>query len=134
MTEATVVSSRDRFHTVAANSAQNARVPAGLRTAVAAPDDAYRRARWEPDGEGVFGWLPDGIRVGPFHSLAVERSSITDSLIQRGSTENKSTVMSAIRQLDPPSINVQFRPERLLTGDGKAMVRNGLALCRRWEQ
>ena len=119
MTEATVVTSRDRFHAVAGDAASDARVPVEVRTAVADPYDAYRRARRNRDGEGVLPGLSKGIRVGRYHSLVVETVPDTLEVTARGAGE-----VMALRHPDRPVFGVQFHPESILTPGGKTVVRN----------
>jgi len=88
-------------------------------------------SRISHDGEGVFAGLPDGIRVGRYHSLAVDRDAIPDCLVETATTDDEDVVM-AVRHREKPHVGVQFHPESILTEHGKAMVRNFLAVCRGW--
>ncbi|WP_049980976.1 aminodeoxychorismate synthase, component I [Halolamina rubra] len=79
MTEPTVATTREEFHAVAADAPAGARVPVELRTVVADPFDAYRRAR---DDGGAFlettggqsGWGYFG--VDPVDRLTVSRDAV----------------------------------------------------------
>ncbi|GAB7094914.1 aminodeoxychorismate/anthranilate synthase component II [Halolamina litorea] len=90
-------------------------------------------SRISHDGEGVFDGLPEGIRVGRYHSLAVERDAIPDTLVETATTDDEDVVM-AVRHREKPHVGVQFHPESILTEHGKAMVRNFLMICREWER
>lgn len=90
-------------------------------------------SRISHDGEGVFAGLPDGVRVGRYHSLAVERSAIPGSLIETATTDDEAVVM-AVRHREKPHVGVQFHPESILTEHGKQMIRNFLTICREWER
>lgn len=80
------------------------------------------------DGEGLFAGLPERLDVGRYHSLAVDRESIPDCLVETATTDDESVVM-AVRHREKPHVGVQFHPESILTEGGKRMVRNFLALC-----
>jgi len=83
------------------------------------------------DAEGVFDGLPQGIRVGRYHSLAVDRDAIPDVLAETATTDDEDVVM-AVRHREKPHVGVQFHPESILTDHGKTMIRNFLRLSREW--
>jgi len=92
------------------------------------------------DGKGVFSGLPDPLRVGRYHSLAVERADLPDPLVEIAHTTGEREVLMAVRHRDRPHVGVQFHPESILTGRvgergcgdalslsvGKGMIRNFL--------
>jgi anthranilate synthase component 2 len=92
------------------------------------------------DGRGIFAGLPDPIRVGRYHSLAVERVDLPDALVEAARTDDEREVLMAVRHRDRPHVGVQFHPESILTGRigdrgggealslavGKTMIRNFL--------
>ncbi|WP_252700857.1 anthranilate synthase component II [Natronosalvus vescus] len=69
----------------------------------------------EHAGEGLFEHLPDRIQVGRYHSLAVERDALPDSLVETASTADERDVLMAVRHCERPHIGVQFHPESILT-------------------
>ncbi|MFB6174335.1 MAG: aminodeoxychorismate/anthranilate synthase component II [Halobacteriales archaeon] len=90
------------------------------------------------DGEGIYRGLPDPIRVGRYHSLAVEREDLPEGLVETARTEDERSVLMGVRHADRPHEGVQFHPESILTGRGdddaslavgKRMVRNFLETC-----
>ena len=74
------------------------------------------------DGTGVFEGLPDRFQVGRYHSLAVERGDLPDSLVETAHTADEGGVLMAVRHRERPHVGVQFHPESILTraldGDG----------------
>ncbi|QLH79879.1 aminodeoxychorismate/anthranilate synthase component II [Halosimplex rubrum] len=93
------------------------------------------------DGRGLFRALPDRFEVGRYHSLAVERADLPDSLIETahtggvsgseatgGSSDERSEfdgeagVLMGVRHRERPHVGVQFHPESILTEHGKQMV------------
>jgi anthranilate synthase component 2 len=90
------------------------------------------------DGTGIFEGLPDPIRVGRYHSLAVERDDLPDALVETAHTTDEREVLMGVRHRERPHAGVQFHPESILTGRvadrgageslsltvGKRMVRN----------
>ena len=88
-------------------------------------------SRISHDGDGVFDELPQGIEVGRYHSLAVDRGAIPDELAETATTDDEDVVM-AVRHREKPHVGVQFHPESILTDHGKTMIRNFLRLSREW--
>jgi anthranilate synthase component II len=87
------------------------------------------------DGRGIFEGLSNPIEVGRYHSLAVERTDLPDSLIETARTDDERGVLMAVRHADRPHVGVQFHPESILTGPvgegseaslwvGKRMIEN----------
>ena len=81
-----------------------------------------KTAEVEHDGRGVFRGLASPLTAGRYHSLIVH-PDLPDCLER--SAWMGDTVM-AIRHRDLPAEGVQFHPESVLTGDGKALLRNFL--------
>ncbi len=81
------------------------------------------------DGTGVFEGLPPEFEVGRYHSLAVDRAELPDSLTETARTEDERTVVMGVRHETHPHVGVQFHPESILTGEGMAIVENFLALA-----
>jgi anthranilate synthase component 2 len=95
------------------------------------------------DGAGLFTDLPDCIRVGRYHSLAVERDDLPDALVETAATDDERDVLMAVRHRERPHVGVQFHPESILTGAateretgqalslriGKQLVANFLDTC-----
>ena len=67
------------------------------------------------DGEGVFSGLPESFQVGRYHSLAVERDALPDSLVETARTTDERGVSMAVRHRELPHVGVQFHPESILT-------------------
>ncbi|MCL9815332.1 anthranilate synthase component II [Natronocalculus amylovorans] len=84
------------------------------------------------DGRGVFSGLPQGIEVGRYHSLCVDRPDLPAELIETASTEDERNVVMGVRHRKKPHIGVQFHPESILTDEGKPMIENFVSLCARW--
>nr|WP_049930253.1 aminodeoxychorismate/anthranilate synthase component II [Halosimplex carlsbadense] len=74
------------------------------------------------DGRGVFRSLPDRFEVGRYHSLAVEREDLPDSLVETAHTDDEAGVLMGVRHRERPHVGVQFHPESILTEHGKQMV------------
>ncbi|HET9132915.1 MAG TPA: aminodeoxychorismate/anthranilate synthase component II [Gemmatimonadales bacterium] len=74
------------------------------------------------DGHGVFRGLPSPLDAMRYHSLAVDATTLPDTLVV-SATADDGTVMG-IRHRTWPVEGVQFHPESILTTQGMAMVRN----------
>jgi anthranilate synthase component 2 len=73
--------------------------------------------------QGVFQGLDKPFNATRYHSLIVERDSLPDSLEVTAWIEGG--MIMGLRHRDYPHIQgVQFHPESILTGQGKALLRN----------
>ncbi|MFB6134816.1 MAG: aminodeoxychorismate/anthranilate synthase component II [Halanaeroarchaeum sp.] len=96
------------------------------------------------DGEGIFSGLPCPIRVGRYHSLAVERDALPADLVETARTDDEREIVMAVRHRERPHVGVQFHPESILTGTveeheageslslavGKRMIETFVDTCR----
>ncbi|MHB8376049.1 MAG: anthranilate synthase component II [Dehalococcoidia bacterium] len=78
------------------------------------------------DGRGVFAGLPSPIEATRYHSLAIQPGTVPDVL--EVSARSESGVIMGVRHRTLPVEGVQFHPESILTVDGKAILRNFLAM------
>ena len=76
------------------------------------------------DGKGVYDGLPNPFTATRYHSLIVERESLPEVLEVTAETEDG--VIMGLRHRELPVEGVQFHPESILTGEGKALLRNFL--------
>ncbi len=79
-------------------------------------------------GVGVFTGLPSPLEAGRYHSLAVSRDSLPDSLEVTASAPDG--LVMGIRHREYPVEGIQFHPESILTVDGMAMLGNWLRSLR----
>ncbi|MFI4874413.1 MAG: anthranilate synthase component II, partial [Blastopirellula sp. JB062] len=92
---------------------------------VRAPEPMHGRASLvRHDSDPIFAGLPDLLRVGRYHSLAVDRRSLPDSLRIIAAAEDRSVM--AIRHVARPIYGLQFHPESILTENGLGMIGNFL--------
>jgi anthranilate synthase component 2 len=83
----------------------------------------------EHTGIGVFTGLPSPFEATRYHSLAVERASLPESLEITAWTADGEIM--GLRHRTLPIEGVQFHPESIATEHGHAMLRNFLELkCR----
>jgi anthranilate synthase component 2 len=87
-----------------------------------------KTSRIHHDESGVFAGLPDPFEATRYHSLVVEAASLPDVLEVCARTED--TEIMGLRHRTLPIHGVQFHPESILTGEGKRLLGNFLALCR----
>jgi anthranilate synthase/aminodeoxychorismate synthase-like glutamine amidotransferase len=78
----------------------------------------------EHDGKTIFSGIENPIEVARYHSLVVEPSSLPDELEVSATTGD---IIMALRHRELPAEGVQFHPESILTGEGKAILANFLA-------
>jgi len=81
------------------------------------------------DGDGLFEGLPEGLRVGRYHSLCVDRVDLPDELVETARTTDEREVVMGVRHREKPQFGVQFHPESILTDDGIRMVENFVQRC-----
>ena len=77
-------------------------------------------------GEGVLAGLPQPFTATRYHSLIVERATLTPELIVTAETGDG--LVMALRHRDYPIEGVQFHPESILTTSGKDLLRNFLRM------
>ena len=64
--------------------------------------------------------LPDKIKVGRYHSLAVTQDSLPQELRVTARTDDGEVM--AVEHKDHPTFGVQFHPESIYTEHGKRMI------------
>ena len=79
-------------------------------------------------GDGIYAGLPSPFDAGRYHSLVVERRSLPRELAVTSWTREGEVMGLRHRALDVEG--VQFHPESVLTGHGKALLGNWLARVR----
>ena len=82
----------------------------------------------EHDGTGLFAGLASPVPVMRYHSLIVEGASMPSELRVVAFAADDPGEVHAVQHREHPVYGVQFHPESVLTPDGKAMLRNFLAL------
>jgi anthranilate synthase component 2 len=87
-------------------------------------------SRIRHDGAGLFADVPSPVTVGRYHSLAVERADLPDSLVETAWTDDERQVVMGVRHAEKPHVGVQFHPESVLTDAGKTMVAAFVDSCR----
>ncbi|MFC6732008.1 MULTISPECIES: aminodeoxychorismate/anthranilate synthase component II [unclassified Haladaptatus] len=81
------------------------------------------------DGEGIYRGLPNPLKVGRYHSLAVRREDLPETLIETAYTEDEHGVVMGVRHREKPHEGVQFHPESILTDAGKQLIENFVNQC-----
>jgi anthranilate synthase component 2 len=87
-------------------------------------------SRIRHDRAGLFADVPSPVTVGRYHSLAVERADLPDSLVETAWTDDERQVVMGVRHTEKPHVGVQFHPESVLTDAGKTMVAAFVDSCR----
>ena len=78
----------------------------------------------EHDGTGLYAGLPRPFQAGRYHSLVVERASLPPAL--RVTSWTAEGEIMGLRHATLEVEGVQFHPESVLTGQGKALLGNWL--------
>jgi len=81
------------------------------------------------DGKGVFEGLRQDFEATRYHSLVIEEASLPAALAISARTPDGEIM--GVRHERLPIEGVQFHPESIMTGEGKALLGNFLARCRR---
>ncbi len=80
------------------------------------------------DGTGVFAGLPSPFTATRYHSLAVDRASLPETL--RVTAEVADGTIMGLAHRDLPIHGVQFHPESIASEHGHELLRNFLDLAR----
>jgi len=83
-------------------------------------------------GDGVYAGIPSPFAAGRYHSLVVERSSLPRALRITSWTQEGEIMGLRHRRLEIEG--VQFHPESILTGPGKALLGNWLTRVEAWRR
>ncbi|MGH2905619.1 MAG: anthranilate synthase component II [Solirubrobacterales bacterium] len=78
----------------------------------------------EHDGKTLFEGIASPIEVARYHSLVVSPDDLPDEL---EISARSGDIIMALRHKTLPAEGVQFHPESILTGEGKAILKNFLA-------
>jgi len=79
----------------------------------------------EHNGQGVFSGIAGPFQASRYHSLVVAEKGLPDDLEITARTREDAHIMG-LRHRAWPVHGVQFHPESILTGEGKAILRNFL--------
>ena len=74
------------------------------------------------DGKGIFSGLENPFQAVRYHSLAIDRSTLPDCLIQTATGEDGE--LMGIRHKEKLIEGIQYHPESVLTQSGKRQLRN----------
>ncbi len=77
-------------------------------------------------GESIFTGVPNPLRVGRYHSLALSRVPAHFELLAWTGAQQNPEVIMAIRHESLPVFGVQFHPESFLTQSGDRLMKNFL--------
>jgi anthranilate synthase component 2 len=83
-------------------------------------------------GDGIYAGLPSPFEAGRYHSLVVERASLPRDLRITSWTREGEIMGLRHRRLEVEG--VQFHPESILTGQGKALLDNWLSRVKAWRR
>jgi len=75
-------------------------------------------------GKGILAGVPQGIRVTRYHSLVVEKKSVSEELMVTALSDDG--VVMAIQHKKHPTFGVQFHPESVASEYGKEILKNFL--------
>lgn len=75
-------------------------------------------------GKGIYEGIPQGIKIGRYHSLIVERSTLPDCLEITSELDNG--MIMGLKHKVYRVEGMQFHPESILTPDGRTMIENWL--------
>jgi len=77
------------------------------------------------DGTGIYSGLSNPFTATRYHSLAIERSTLSDAFAVTAWTDRDE--LMGIRHKTKPIEGVQFHPESFLTAEGSRLIANFLA-------
>lgn len=77
------------------------------------------------DGSGIFSYLSQPLKVMRYHSLVIDRATLSDELGIVAISMDDNEIM-AIKHFHQPVYGIQFHPESIGTLAGKEIIRNFL--------
>ena len=83
-----------------------------------------KTSKLKHNGKGIYDKLEQGVEVGRYHSLIIERETLPDCL-EITSELDDGTIMG-VRHKNFDVEGIQFHPESILTPSGKIMMKNFL--------
>ena len=83
-----------------------------------------KTSKLKHNGRGIYRGLPQGVDVGRYHSLIIERETLPECL-EVTSELDDGTIMGVRHKIFDVE-GIQFHPESILTPDGKIMMKNFL--------
>jgi len=78
------------------------------------------------DNKTIFKNIPQYFDAGRYHSLIIDRESLSDNLEITSETSDK--IIMGIRHKQYPIEGIQFHPESILTTEGEGIIKNWLEL------
>jgi anthranilate synthase/aminodeoxychorismate synthase-like glutamine amidotransferase len=78
------------------------------------------------NGKSIFKDIPQNFDATRYHSLVIEKESLPTEL-EITATSEDGTIMG-VKHKEYPVEGIQFHPESILTGEGKNIINNWLAL------
>jgi len=84
------------------------------------------------DGQALFAGCATPMRVGRYHSLAIDPTDLPDDLIVTATTpprDGEAAVIMGVRHKVWPLYGVQFHPESVLTTEGARLIANFVKLA-----
>lgn len=78
------------------------------------------------DGKTIYKNVPQNFNAGRYHSLVIDRKSISDDLEITSFTDED--IIMGVRHKKYPIEGIQFHPESILTPDGEKLIKNWLEL------
>ncbi len=83
------------------------------------------------NGRGIFENIPSPLEAARYHSLILERASLSDEFIITAESEDQ--LIMAIKHQQYPLYGVQFHPESILTPQGIEILRNWLNITKSYQ-
>ena len=82
-------------------------------------------------GQGLFSGIKQNTKVGRYHSLSINKNSITESLNIVAETADEIAEVMALEDQSAEVYGVQFHPESIMTEDGMTMIQNFVRICQK---
>ena len=83
-----------------------------------------KTSRLKHNGKGIYNGLAQGVEVGRYHSLIIERETLP-ACLEVTSELDDGTIMGVRHKIFDVE-GIQFHPESILTPDGRQMMKNFL--------